>query len=397
MLVGWLSEERLTCWLDEFKCTSLNSQPPLCTRTRTAHQDATPISLDVLGTAYDDKSRPPPLSYSHICTYLARTAAGGPPLLPADSISSAARIEATVAAAAAGLESGSSTQQQMQMLQVVGPESWQLLFGGQDPATGLELSTDQIDFGACSRLAAAEPRSVAVTNHTGAKLTVFACVPAWQDPSVPHAGSRGASGARSPSPQQRSNGGASSTAELSESIAAADERVTAHKSLAGSSPLQQQQGQVTGVFQVFPDSLELRPGASGTLKVAFRPPKDGQHYSSAIQVRGGGRGPCLAALGSTCSWKPRQSAPLTTPSQPTLRRLWASSRRSATSASCRMTAWCRLGAALCLHWATPLRGPSIRSSAPRSSSAHPAWRSRRCGRGRVGTRLWRSSTTVTRR
>jgi hypothetical protein len=32
-------------------------------------------------------------------------------------------------------------------------------------------------------------------------------------------------------------------------------------------------------LQAFPESLELRPQASGTIRMAFRPPRDGQYYS----------------------------------------------------------------------------------------------------------------------
>lgn len=168
-------------------------------------------------------------------------------------------------------------------VRLLGPDSWQLLFDGQDPAAALALSENLIDFGACSRLAAAEPRSITITNKTAAKLMVFACVPAWQDPSAPRGVSAVMGAAASPQfPGQQL------------------------RSLSGRGLQQSMSGQVRGeqqqpgVFKVFPESLDLRPGASGVVKVVFRPPKDGQHYCCAIQVGQVPRG-CLSCKKSTSS------------------------------------------------------------------------------------------------
>jgi hypothetical protein len=38
----------------------------------------------------------------------------------------------------------------------------------------------------------------------------------------------------------------------------------------------------TGRVQAFPETLELRPQATATFRLAFRPPRDGQYY---CQVR----------------------------------------------------------------------------------------------------------------
>ncbi|GBF91298.1 hypothetical protein Rsub_03618 [Raphidocelis subcapitata] len=241
-------------------------------------KDAEPISLDVLGTAFDDRSRPPPLTYAHVSAYLARTAAGGEPV-PAQG--DAAAAEAASPSAASQQQQPSQQQQSQQQAEplggeaITGPCGWELLFDGQDPAHALALSEAAVDFGACSRLSAPAPRAVTVTNRTAAKVTVFPCLPAWQDPAAAPPQQPGAAGggrSRSPSPQRARGSPAGGRA--------------------AQSPLQGTRGTrggdeaaaATAAFQVFPDSLELRPGASGAFKIAFRPPKDGQHYSCAVQI-----------------------------------------------------------------------------------------------------------------
>eukprot|EP00878_Enallax_costatus_P019986 GHUV01021106.1.p2 GENE.GHUV01021106.1~~GHUV01021106.1.p2 ORF type:complete len:132 (-),score=48.36 GHUV01021106.1:744-1139(-) len=74
---------------------------------------------------------------------------------------------------------------QQQQQQLVGPDSWQLLFEGLDTAAAVSVSDTQLDFGSCSRLKPCEPRSFTVTNNTGAKLLVSVLVPTWQDPLGP--------------------------------------------------------------------------------------------------------------------------------------------------------------------------------------------------------------------
>jgi hypothetical protein len=49
-------------------------------------------------------------------------------------------------------------------------------------------------------------------------------------------------------------------------------------------PLSSTGGSKQQVFTAFPESLELRPQASGTFRLAFRPPRDGQYH---CQVRPG--------------------------------------------------------------------------------------------------------------
>jgi hypothetical protein len=82
-----------------------------------------------------------------------------------------------------------------------------------------------LDFGTSSRLSASEHKTVTVTNNTSAKVTAFFGVPGWQDPSA------GPGSALKP------------------------------------------------VFQVFPEFADIKPHGTACFRIAFRPPKDGQHYA----------------------------------------------------------------------------------------------------------------------
>ncbi|GIL53686.1 hypothetical protein Vafri_9323 [Volvox africanus] len=214
-------------------------------------KDADPQGIDLVATAYSDKSRPPPLYHRHVDRYLTRVIAGGspideahlasaPPSSDMDSVISpkgasaaaapvppnAADITAALvsdgATAANADEDGTSTAR------LVGPDGWPLTFFGQDPGGAVVVDKDLLDFGSCSRLSAAEYRSVTVTNTTPAKLTAFILIPDWIDP--------GAAPGEPPRP----------------------------------------------VFQVFPESVDIRPRGQTTFKVAFRPPRDGAFFSQQL-------------------------------------------------------------------------------------------------------------------
>lgn len=101
-------------------------------------------------------------------------------------------------------------------------------FFAPDPFCAVELDTHEVDFGACSRLRVAEAKTVTVTNRAAAKVTVF-----W--------------------------GGSSS---LTSEEAGTDAQAP---------------------FAVFPESADVRPGASQTFRVSFRPSKDHAHYARALE------------------------------------------------------------------------------------------------------------------
>ena len=128
---------------------SFRSPVPACYWKRAVCliKDADPLSLDLLATAYDDKSRPPPFTARHIEGYISRVATGGAPVEvdPAtvsvppsivgsyhgggggsrpDSGRSGSELGSEVLLAPTGLGTVDPASQKP----LVGPTSWQLLF-----------------------------------------------------------------------------------------------------------------------------------------------------------------------------------------------------------------------------------------------------------------------------
>lgn len=150
---------------------------------------------------YSDKSRPPPLSSKHVTGYIARVESGGAivdydphqgsvPPSPVPSYHSGGRpgsagmgdgeipgMGGDGTPAADGTPLSGTT-----MLSMTGPDSWRLFYEGQDPARAITVDVDNLDFGSCSRLSAAEYKAVVVSNNTDIKVTAFIQVPVWQDP-----------------------------------------------------------------------------------------------------------------------------------------------------------------------------------------------------------------------
>lgn len=119
-------------------------------------KDAEPASLDLVATTFTDKSRPPPLGQRHVDRYLARVAAGGAPVteeqLDSKPPSAAAGLYAEAGEMGGGSGGGGGgvgggdgmgeaegggagtlgrAGQQAAAAVTVGPESWELVFGGQ--------------------------------------------------------------------------------------------------------------------------------------------------------------------------------------------------------------------------------------------------------------------------
>lgn len=172
-------------------------------------KDADPISVDLLATVFNDKSRPPPLTRRHLARYMVRVLAGGEPVedeqllskppsaaaglystagelsalnLPAGSLRETAALGPPGGEALAKLDAMAAADAGSGAEVLPGPHAWDLAFEGQDPARGISLDTDTLDFGACSRATAGEYKSVTVTNRTAAKVMAFFKVPAWADP-----------------------------------------------------------------------------------------------------------------------------------------------------------------------------------------------------------------------
>jgi P pilus assembly chaperone PapD len=185
-------------------------------------RDRAPLALDCVGTCYTDKRRPAPMLQSHVEAYRARCAAGllAPGQPPSDA--ERAPFEEETAAQAAGALTSSS--------------AFSSLFVP-DPLLAVALDSQDVDFGACSRLRLSEYKVVTVTNNSAQKLTVF-----WGG-------------------QDQLQAGDTSAAAMAAAAAAAEK----------------------APFAVFPESADLRPGQQQQFRVSFRPSKDNNYYSRQLE------------------------------------------------------------------------------------------------------------------
>ncbi|KAJ9506854.1 hypothetical protein QJQ45_029976, partial [Haematococcus lacustris] len=223
-------------------------------------QHQSPLGLDLLATSYTDKARPPPFEARHLTAYLDRLAAGRPPVdhdpgapsVPPSPLPGLAADDSVASkpntllltngsqgeggtlgrggALTLGGGAGGGPVSAGPGVQVLpGPDSWTLLFEGQDPARALQVDTDTLQFSPCSRLSASEYQAVRVTNTTSVKVTAFFNVPLWQDPSG---------------------------------------------------------GEPAPVFQVLPEAADIKPGGQAVFRVAFRPPRDAAHFCQTLTLCG---------------------------------------------------------------------------------------------------------------
>lgn len=102
-------------------------------------KDADPIGLDLLATAFNDKSRPPPLEPRHVTSYMTRVAAGGKPVevdpasvsIPASPVPSHYSRPASQATDDLGTGPPPGPPGTASVQSLAGPDSWDLMFGGQ--------------------------------------------------------------------------------------------------------------------------------------------------------------------------------------------------------------------------------------------------------------------------
>ena len=200
--------------------------------------DCQPLYINLIGTCYDEKRRPPPFHRRHVEAYLAHSSRGKVPTL--DEMSAAVDAMATMA------KRGDTRALDVPRTPLPGTASdaevaneyqdWGEFFNGHDPARALSINESEIDYGACSHLRMSEYRTIVVTNNTDHKLT--AC---WLLPDDP--------------------------------------------SKDGGDKVRRQP-----VFQVFPDSSDIKPRSSVKFKAQFRPTKENQYYCQTLE--------CLAFLKS---------------------------------------------------------------------------------------------------
>lgn len=166
-------------------------------------QDGEPQAIDCLASCYDDTSRPPLLSYKHIQAHLTSAAAGHGQLALSQSMEDISTDDLQQQAARStgegvrpssntslggsggswaaadgsgplvqytGSSSGSEPPGSTPLAlhhhhqqQLAGADSWQVLFEGLEQTQPAVTVTDTLlDFGCCSRLSPAEPRTFQV-------------------------------------------------------------------------------------------------------------------------------------------------------------------------------------------------------------------------------------------
>eukprot|EP00898_Chlorokybus_atmophyticus_P007757 jgi/Chlat1/7983/Chrsp7S07773 len=228
-------------------------------------KDGAPVAVDLVGTCWDDRRRPPSLAQRHVEAQRQRQSQGifAPPSSADPEHQSNLRLRALASIAeplatnatqlmtenthnnSSGIDtlplasprySESSTSQDPTL------ELWAALFA--DAASNsnpIAVSLTDVDFGASSRSRGADTRVVYVTNNTNAKVTVFWRVPASQTDK-----------------------------------------------------------QAQSAFQVVPDEVDVRPGASVAFKLAFIPERDNRYYWAELEcvayVKVGARSYQTAAL-----------------------------------------------------------------------------------------------------
>ncbi|KAK3287418.1 hypothetical protein CYMTET_5071, partial [Cymbomonas tetramitiformis] len=172
-------------------------------------KDRSPLVFEILGTAYSGKRRPPPLQQKHVCAYYHRVDSQLPPL-PQEG-------EAPM------LDMGDERW----VSSLTADGLWREAFEP-DRMKPVALSSQEVDFGACSRLRMSEYKQVELTNNTGAKITSF-----WTVPTDP------------------------------EGI------------MIGETP--------RPMFNVFPEQADIKPGHSQVFRIGFRPGRDAHYYSQHLE------------------------------------------------------------------------------------------------------------------
>ena len=138
-----------------------------------------PLLLDLCGTGYDDKRRPPDLKQTHVDTMYARVAAGLPPM-PAEGEAPAPPQSMMVdGEEGRGAASTSGLTMMMGAAAAAGSsdaERWLEVFQP-DWAKPVSLDKAAVSFGACSHLRVADYQQVTVRNAGAQKITCFWAAP----------------------------------------------------------------------------------------------------------------------------------------------------------------------------------------------------------------------------
>ena len=195
--------------------------------------DCQPLFINLIGTCYDEKRRPPPFHKRHVEAYLLHSSKGKVPTL--DEMSSTVESMALTVKREPSDVPHTPLQGMRQDSSSDEYREWEEFFNGHDQAKAFSINESEIDYGACSHLRMSEYRTIVLTNNTDHKLT--AC---WLLPDDP-------------------------------SKDGADE-------LQG---LDRRRG--SPVFQVFPNSSDIKPRSSVKFKAQFRPTRENQYYCQTLE------------------------------------------------------------------------------------------------------------------
>ena len=195
--------------------------------------DCEPLDINLIGTCYDEKRRPPPFSRRHVQAYLMQSSKEKVPSLDEMSVA-VGSLSKTIEYSTQQTKDVHTPQKGASSSATEDADKWKEFFDGHDPAKALTVNETEIDYGACSHLRMSEYRTVVLTNRTDYKLTAFWLLPG--DPSL-------------------------------------EDYTEDDLSKKPSNP----------VFQIFPESLDIKPRSSVQFKVQFRPTRESQYYCQSLE------------------------------------------------------------------------------------------------------------------
>lgn len=262
-------------------------------------QDSSPASIDLFGTCFSEKARPPTLKYQHIqrCVSSEAMLTTGPK--PSHRSYESLNGNNTVLNTNTGVsniddhgrdavcsskhsfdnsdwdqkdsfrlntsQAGVQKETAIDQEAVLTNRSWEDLFPNNWQQNAVHVDTDKVDFGSCSRLVAGEYKTVTVKNSFHRKVTTFVSIPLWEDPS----------GVESPKQILEVRlfcSGHNAMGSLGTCCRAQEH--TLHFRLRS----------ILGAFQVFPPYCDIKAGGEASFRIAFRPNKDACYFHAILDI-----------------------------------------------------------------------------------------------------------------
>jgi propanediol dehydratase small subunit len=212
-----------------------------------------PVSLDLIGTSFNEQMRPAPLASKHIAMHRWRVDQNAAVASPEDIKSQGLFMDEKLT------DQYTSVVQQAQSPKVESYLAYLQRDGGDSSRSIASIQQSELNFGATTPLRASEYQIVTVTNHTNAKI-----VCAWDlpMPAAQHANGSASiddiSGLPQPDSASRSSSASSSTSSTARSWKKSN-------------------------FVVFPAKQDIAANSSVQFKVAFRPPHPNEFYHQQLE------------------------------------------------------------------------------------------------------------------